>query len=230
MEVLIGHTGHMKIRNKDIFLFRVSVKFAAMAWMILTMHLCNVPMERCNRVLTITWRVWFARHEVTHGKELPAVEGSKRSICSYMQSLQNGWRMTPELIAKGKHVMGLTVTTRQVSSPPIYRARILVAPTWRSPEAECGWSFRCPVFASGAPVWFYDVAVARSSSPLVEIYGNAPMSWKQKCKCAWKTFICSRHESGAYHDGIGLRGASTNGIRWISSRSYSGRPSYFTFF
>jgi hypothetical protein len=67
----------------------------------------------------IAWIVWFARNEVTHGKELPAVEGSKRFICSYMQSLENGRSMTPEQIVKGKHVMGLTVTTRQASSPPI---------------------------------------------------------------------------------------------------------------
>jgi hypothetical protein len=82
------------------------------------MHLCNVPMERCNRVLTIAWRVWFAQHEVTHDKELTAVERSKRFICSSMQSLENGGRMTSEQIVKEKHVMGLTVTTRQVSSPP----------------------------------------------------------------------------------------------------------------
>jgi hypothetical protein len=53
--------------------------------------LFKLDASTCDRVLLIAWRIWFARNEVTHGKELPSIEGSRR----FRQA-------TPEQILKGK--------------------------------------------------------------------------------------------------------------------------------
>ena len=66
----------------------------------------SMPLEMCSRSLMIAWRAWYARNEVTHDKPLPSVEGSRRFIRSYMQSLDNICRATPEKIMKGKQIIG----------------------------------------------------------------------------------------------------------------------------
>jgi hypothetical protein len=60
----------------------------------------KVNIQTCGRVLMIAWRVWHARNEVTHDKDLPNVEGSKRFIYSYMNSLENIRKVSPEDIIK----------------------------------------------------------------------------------------------------------------------------------
>jgi hypothetical protein len=57
----------------------------------------------------IAWRVWFARNKVTHDKPLPSVEGSKRFICNYIQSLENIKCAPVEDIIKGKRPLGAAV-------------------------------------------------------------------------------------------------------------------------
>jgi hypothetical protein len=44
----------------------------------------------------IAWRTWYARNEITHDKPLPPIDGSRRFICSYLQSLENIRKMKPE--------------------------------------------------------------------------------------------------------------------------------------
>jgi hypothetical protein len=56
----------------------------------------------------IAWRIWFARIEVTHVKELPSIEGSWRFICSYMRSLVDISQATPEQVMKGKGSLDMT--------------------------------------------------------------------------------------------------------------------------
>ena len=47
---------------------------------------------------------------MTHDKELPPIEGSRRFICSYAHSLENIRSRTPEQIIKGKHIPGVALT------------------------------------------------------------------------------------------------------------------------
>jgi hypothetical protein len=61
----------------------------------------------------IAWRVWFARNEVTHEKELPSIEGSRRFLCSYMQSIENIKDATTEQIVKGKQIVGQDLMVRR---------------------------------------------------------------------------------------------------------------------
>jgi hypothetical protein len=62
--------------------------------------LMPMSIQTCGRVLMIAWRVWHAWNEVTHDKYLPNVEGSKRFIYSYMNSLENIRKVSPEDIIK----------------------------------------------------------------------------------------------------------------------------------
>jgi hypothetical protein len=68
--------------------------------------LTPMSIQTCSRVLMIAWRVWHARNEVTHDKDLPNVEGSKRFIYSYMNSLENIRKASPEDIIRGKQALG----------------------------------------------------------------------------------------------------------------------------
>jgi hypothetical protein len=69
-----------------------------------------------DRVLMIAWRIWFARNEVMHDKELPTIEGSRRFICSYMRSLESIRYASPEEVLKGKQVIG---QERMVALKPV---------------------------------------------------------------------------------------------------------------
>jgi hypothetical protein len=55
----------------------------------------------------IAWRIWFARNEVTHEKELPSIEGSRRFICNYIRSLVDIRQATSEQVLKGKQSLVL---------------------------------------------------------------------------------------------------------------------------
>jgi hypothetical protein len=81
----------------------------------------------CERVLMIAWRIWFARNEVSHDKELPLIVGSRRFLCSYMHSLENIKHATTEQIIKGKQIAG--------QDEPV-ESLVRVAPqvVWRRPQ------------------------------------------------------------------------------------------------
>jgi hypothetical protein len=53
----------------------------------------------------IAWRAWFARNEVADEKPLPAIEGSRRFLCNYVNSLDNLRKLSTEEILMGKQPM-----------------------------------------------------------------------------------------------------------------------------
>jgi hypothetical protein len=55
--------------------------------------------------MLVAWRVWYARNEVTHGKSLPPIEGSKNFLCSYLGTLRNIKDLPVEVMIKGKQIM-----------------------------------------------------------------------------------------------------------------------------
>jgi hypothetical protein len=79
--------------------------------------LLQLPTGICDRVLMITWRIWFARNEVTHENDLPSIEGSRSFICSYMRSLENIRNATTEQIIKGKQNVGRDSVARSPVQP-----------------------------------------------------------------------------------------------------------------
>ena len=54
-------------------------------WLLHLLH--GVTVTQRGRILMFIWRTWYAHNEVTHNKPLPSVEGSKRFLQSYMDSL-----------------------------------------------------------------------------------------------------------------------------------------------
>jgi hypothetical protein len=58
-----------------------------------------------DNIMLVAWRVWYARNEVTHGKSLPPIEGSKNFLCSYLRTLHNIKDLPVEVMIKGKQIM-----------------------------------------------------------------------------------------------------------------------------
>ena len=80
----------------------------------------------CSRAVMIAWRIWHARNEVTHDKPLPGVEGFRRFICSYIQSLDNIRQAPTEELIKGKQVVGkqyIHEQNIQSTQPPVRWSR-----------------------------------------------------------------------------------------------------------
>jgi hypothetical protein len=106
------------------------------------------PMDMCCRILMIAWRVWYARNEITHDKPLPSIEGSKRFICSYMQSLENIRKLDSEVVIKGKLPVGImtpltpvtrpTVTTERWTVPPLGRLKLNVDGAYVAQTGDAG--------------------------------------------------------------------------------------------
>jgi hypothetical protein len=65
----------------------------------------SVSKKQCSYILLTTWRAWYARNEVTHDMPLPAIEGSRRFLCSYAHMLDNIRKLSTEDIVKGKQPM-----------------------------------------------------------------------------------------------------------------------------
>jgi hypothetical protein len=57
----------------------------------------------------IIWRIWFVHNEITHDKPPPAIEGSRRFLCSYVTSLTNARHLPIEDILRGKHKVHVEV-------------------------------------------------------------------------------------------------------------------------
>ena len=131
----------------------------------------------------IAWRIWYARNEVTHDKELPVIEGSWRFICSYMNSLENIMQATPEQIIKGKQAMGVVAVNKQVAQPRVQEV-------WsRPPDGELklnvDGSF-ISQFGEGGLGWSFGVMMVRWSSQPRGICTCAHPHWRRSCRLAWK--------------------------------------------
>ena len=74
-------------------------------WHVLLQHdspCSNVSCACSSIIKSLSWRVWFARNEITHDKPLPSVEGSKRFLCSYIRTLRDIKSVPVEMVLKGK--------------------------------------------------------------------------------------------------------------------------------
>jgi hypothetical protein len=82
----------------------------------------------------ILWRIWHAHNEVTHQKPLPSVEGSRRFLLSYLESLTVLKQHPNADFEKGKMVvnpeMGLNRGQKQDENRPKVREK------WEAPPGE----------------------------------------------------------------------------------------------
>jgi hypothetical protein len=58
-----------------------------------------------DSIMLVDWRVLYGRNEVTHGKSLPPIEGSKNFLRSYLRTLRNIKDLPVEVMIKGKQIM-----------------------------------------------------------------------------------------------------------------------------
>ena len=79
----------------------------------------NIPAQMLENTLLVAWRAWFARNEVTHDKALPTIEGSRRFLVSYLNSIMNARELPADTILKGKFV----VLTSSVNSSITWRKK-----------------------------------------------------------------------------------------------------------
>jgi hypothetical protein len=60
--------------------------------------------QRAMMLMTF-WRIWHAHNELTHGKEFPSIEGSRRFLVSYLNSLMLIKQFPEADVGKGKMVV-----------------------------------------------------------------------------------------------------------------------------
>jgi ribonuclease HI len=66
----------------------------------------SIPEKQIAPVLTF-WRIWHAHNEITHDKPCPSIEGSRRFLVSYLDSLLLIKQFPAADIEKGKMVIDL---------------------------------------------------------------------------------------------------------------------------
>jgi hypothetical protein len=54
-------------------------------WLLHLIH--GLSEEQRARTFMLLWRIWYVHNEITHDKPLPSVEGSRRFLLSYLESL-----------------------------------------------------------------------------------------------------------------------------------------------
>jgi hypothetical protein len=84
--------------------------------------------------LIIFWRIWHAHNEMTHAKPCPSIEGSRRFLISYLNSLLTVKQFPNADIIKGKMVIdqekGFTQTRKSIVE--LERPRH----AWKPPDAN----------------------------------------------------------------------------------------------
>jgi hypothetical protein len=67
--------------------------------------LVSIPeAQRAPTVMTI-WRIWHAHNEMTHDKPCPSIEGLRRFLISYLNSLMMIKQFPNAAVVKGKMVV-----------------------------------------------------------------------------------------------------------------------------
>jgi hypothetical protein len=67
--------------------------------------LTGIPVHQRATTLMNFWRIWHAHNEITHDKPCPAIEGSRRFLVSYLNSLMIIKQFPDAAIEKGKMVL-----------------------------------------------------------------------------------------------------------------------------
>jgi ribonuclease HI len=84
--------------------------------------------QTLNQIMMIIWRIWFVRNEITHDKPMPSIEGSRRFLCSYMNSLENVSKMSTQEIIKGKSPILVRPDQQRSAPAPVAAENAWVKP------------------------------------------------------------------------------------------------------
>jgi ribonuclease HI len=72
-------------------------------WLLQILHASSE--EQRAMTLMVIWRIWHAHNELTHNKPCPSIEGSRRFLVSYLNSLKIIKQFPDSDITKGKMVI-----------------------------------------------------------------------------------------------------------------------------
>jgi ribonuclease HI len=61
------------------------IVYSGSEWLLLLLDSLSITQR--GRILMLFWRIWFVHNEITHEKPMPTVEGSRRFLVSYLDSL-----------------------------------------------------------------------------------------------------------------------------------------------
>jgi hypothetical protein len=93
--------------------------------------LVTIPDEQRAPVLMTIWRIWHAHNEMTHNKPCPTIEGSRRFLVSYMNSLLMIKQYPNADVAKGKMVIDSTKGFKRMKETANMQGS---KPTWLPPK------------------------------------------------------------------------------------------------
>jgi hypothetical protein len=92
-----------------------------------------IPENQRVSVLMIIWRIWHAHNEITHSKPCPSIEGSRRFLVSYLNTLLQIKQFPNADVVKGKMVLDLEKGFQRPG-------RVVEVPSvklhWKKPPAE----------------------------------------------------------------------------------------------
>ena len=71
-------------------------------WLLLLLSSCSDI--ACSMIVTLVWRIWQVRVDITHGKEAAPVQVSAEFLESYMRTILDAQKFTIEEMLKGKMV------------------------------------------------------------------------------------------------------------------------------
>jgi ribonuclease HI len=98
-------------------------------WLLQILHACGEE-QRAMTLMTL-WRIWHAHNEMTHHKPCPSIEGSRRFLVSYLNSLMIVKQFPDSDIAKGKMVINQGQGFRRATNRS--ETRKLERPHWAPP-------------------------------------------------------------------------------------------------
>jgi hypothetical protein len=81
----------------------IKLKHIGREWLL---HLLTaIPVNQRATTLMTLWRIWHDHNEITHDKPLPSIEGSRRFLVSYLNSLLLIKQYPDGVMEKGKMVI-----------------------------------------------------------------------------------------------------------------------------
>jgi ribonuclease HI len=101
-------------------------------WLLHLMH-ASTENQRAMMLMTL-WRIWHAHNEITHDKPCPTIEGSRRYLVSYLNSLMLIKQFPEADIKKGKMVIDQRQSFKKVHQMEPTKKK--VRQKWLPPESN----------------------------------------------------------------------------------------------
>jgi ribonuclease HI len=81
------------------------IKHTGKEWLLSLMH--DIPLNKRAMTLMVLWRIWHGHNEITHDKPCPPIEGSRRFLIGYLNSLLINKQWPAAAVEKGKMIVDI---------------------------------------------------------------------------------------------------------------------------